>query len=275
MECSLSKNEAYCEMALVGSEARDLPLTSLHSIVQILERASKSGAGLTFYPPGSSKEEKVLYTQLLEDSWAKAEHIKALPAAATSEVMLIHFETHRESITWFWAALIAGFIPAISPPPMHDEARRKKHLRHVQNLLKDPLVLTSQKFIPEFLDLPLKLQSVEQIIQPATNGSNGIPQFNDRYGTAETQSSPAVFMLTSGSTGNVKAVSLTHRQILQSIQGKINHHGHRPGGAVLNSIGFDHVASLTETHLTAMALSSEQVQVQAAGKQSTKSLPTF
>lgn len=82
-------------------------------------------------------------------------------------------------------------------------------------------------------------------------------------------------MLTSGSTGNVKAVSLTHRQILHSIQGKINHHGHQPGEAVLNWIGFDHVASLAETHLTAMALSSDQVQVQATGKQSTESLPAF
>lgn len=272
---SFSKTEVYDELALVGSKAEDLPLTSLYSIVQLLECASKSGAGLIFYPPGISMEEKVSYAQLLEDSSVKAAQIRALPAAATSEVMLIHFSTHRENITWFWAVLIAGFIPAISSPFVHDDARRKKHLRHVQRLFKDPLVLTSQQLIPEFLDLPLKLQPVEQIILAAANGTNNIPHVNDRCGTAEKQSDPAVLMLTSGSTGNVKAVSLTHRQILHSIQGKINHHGHQPGEAVLNWIGFDHVASLTETHLTAMALSSDQVQVQATGKQSTESLPAF
>lgn len=154
---SLSKTQVYDELALVGSKAEDLPLTSLYSIVQLLERASKSGAGLIFYTPGISMEEKVSYAQLLEDSSVKAAQIRALPAAATSEVMLIHFSTHRENITWFWAVLIAGFIPAISSPFVHDDARRKKHLRHVQGLLKDPLVLTSQQLIPEFLDLPLKL----------------------------------------------------------------------------------------------------------------------
>lgn len=275
MELSISKNEAYGELALVGSKAESMPLTSLYSIVQLLERASKIDAGLTFYPPGIPNEEEVSYAQLLEGSWVKAAHIKALPAAATSEVILIHFLTHRESITWFWAALIAGFIPAISPPLVHDEARRRKHLRHVQTLLKDPLVLTSQRLIHEFLDLPLKLQPVEQIGLAATNDNNGTESFHDRYRIAENRSKPAVLMLTSGSTGNVKAVSLTHRQILESIQSKTKHHGYQPGGTVLNWIGFDHVASLTETHLTAMALSSDQVQVHATGKQSTESLPIF
>jgi acyl-CoA synthetase (AMP-forming)/AMP-acid ligase II len=265
MEFTLSKNEVSGELALVGSETEYMPLTSLHSVVQVLERASRSGSGLTFYSPGLSKEEKVSYSQLLEDSRAKATHIKALLADALSEIVLIHFATHHENITWFWAVLLAGLIPAISPPFVHDEARRRKHLRHVQSLLKDPLVLTSQQLVPEFLDIPLKIRPVEQISLRAESGTNSTPHTNGTNGTGKKQIKPAVLMLTSGSTGNAKAVSLTHRQILHSIQGKIKHHGHQPGGPVLNWIGLDHVASLTETHLTAMALCSDQIQVQATG----------
>lgn len=251
----------------------DTPLTSLHNIVQVLERASQKVSGLTFYPPGLDTKENVTYFQLLEDSRANATRIKTLPATAPSEVILIHFATHRENITWFWAVLLAGFIPAISPPFVHDEPRRRKHLGHVKSLLKDPLVLTSQHLVPEFLDVPLKIQPVEQIslrVENVINGTNAPSHVNGTDDTEEKQSKPAVLMLTSGSTGNAKAVSLTHRQVLHSISGKIKHHGHQHGGPVLNWIGLDHVASLTETHLTAMALCADQIQVQAAGQQSTK-----
>lgn len=255
--------------------AMDTRLTSLHNIVQVLESASEKDSGLTFYPPGLETEENVTYSQLLEDSRANAARIKALPATTSSEVILIHCATHRENITWFWAVLLAGFIPAISPPFVHDETRRRKHLRHLQTLLEDPLVLTSQRLVPEFLDVPLKIQSVEQISLRVENNTNGIHATSHVNGTKdaeERQCKPAVLMLTSGSTGNAKAVSLTHRQILHSISGKIKHHGHQHGLPVLNWIGLDHVASLTETHLTAMALSADQIQVQAAGQQTTKSL---
>lgn len=247
----------------------DTPLTSLHNIVQVLERASQKGSGLTFYPPGLDTEENVTYSQLLEDSRANATRIKTLPATASSEVILIHFATHRENITWFWAVILAGFIPAISPPFVHDEARRRKHLRHVKSLLKDPLVLTSQHLVPEFLDVPLKIQPVEQIslrVENVINGSNATSHVNGTNDAEEKRGKPAVLMLTSGSTGNAKAVSLTHHQILHSISGKIKHHGHQHGRPVLNWIGLDHVASLTETHLTAMALAADQIQVQAAGQ---------
>ncbi|KAH8746947.1 NRPS-like enzyme [Diaporthe sp. PMI_573] len=239
------------------------PLTSLHSIMQLLERASQSGSGLTFYSPGLCKDEKVSYSQLLEDSRAKATHIKAHPAVASSEVILIHFATHHENITWLWAVILAGLIPAISPPFVHDEALRRKHLGHIQSLLKDPLVLTSQQLVPELLDVPLKIQPVEKMSQRVGNRTNGTPHVNGINCPREKQSKPAVLMLTSGSTGNAKAMSLTHHQILHSIRGKIEYHGHQPSDPVLNWIGFDHVASLTETHLTAMALSANQSQVQA------------
>lgn len=251
----------------------DTPLTSLHSIAQVLERASQKDSELTFYPPGLDTEEKVTYSQLLEDSRANATRIKALTATTSSEVILIHFATHRENITWFWAVILAGFIPAISTPFVHDEARRRKHLRHVRSLLKDPLVLTSQHLVPEFLDVPMRIQSVEQIslrVEGDTNGTNATSCVNGTKDSEESQGKPAVLMLTSGSTGNAKAVSLTHSQILHSISGKIEHHGHQHGRPILNWIGLDHVASLTETHLTAMALSADQIQVQAAGQQSTK-----
>jgi hypothetical protein len=222
MQFSLSKTEVNGESAHIGTEAEYTPLASLHSIMQLLERASQSGSGLTFYSPGLCKDEKVSYSQLLEDSRAKVTHIKALPAVASSEVILIHFATHHENIAWLWAVILAGLIPAISPPFVHDEARRRKHLGHIQSLLKDPLVLTSQQLVPEFLDVPLKIQPVEQMSQRVGNRTNGTPHVNGINFPREKQSKPAVLMLTSGSTGNAKAMSLTHPRSCTLSEAKSN-----------------------------------------------------
>lgn len=74
----------------------------------------------------------------------------------------------------------------------------------------------------------------------------------------------AVLMLTSGSTGNAKAVCLRHDQIIQSVRGKSHHLGLTHDDILLNWIGMDHVANLIEMHLHAMYLCAEQVHVQAA-----------
>lgn len=73
----------------------------------------------------------------------------------------------------------------------------------------------------------------------------------------------AVLMLTSGSTGNAKAVCLRHDQIIQSVRGKSHHLGLTQNDILLNWIGMDHVANLIEMHLHAMYLCAEQVHVQA------------
>ena len=71
-------------------------------------------------------------------------------------------------------------------------------------------------------------------------------------------------MLTSGSTGNAKAVCLRHDQINQSVRGKSQHLGLTNNDILLNWIGMNHVANLIEMHLHAMYLCAEQVHVQAS-----------
>jgi acyl-CoA synthetase (AMP-forming)/AMP-acid ligase II len=74
----------------------------------------------------------------------------------------------------------------------------------------------------------------------------------------------AVLMLTSGSTGNSKAVSLTHGQILVSVNGKSIHHSTTNRDIFLNWIGLDHVANLIEIHLHAASLAAQQVHIQSS-----------
>lgn len=93
---------------------------------------------------------------------------------------------------------------------------------------------------------------------------NGDQIQSSRVVKNKSRDDPAIFMLTSGSSGNAKAVCLRHGQLLTALQGKSMHHGTTPDDNFLNWIGMDHVANLSEVHLHAMSLGAEQVHVQAA-----------
>jgi len=68
-------------------------------------------------------------------------------------------------------------------------------------------------------------------------------------------------MLTSGSTGNAKAVEITYNQTLAAVAGKAAVRQLPKGGAFLNWIGLDHVVSLVESHMQAHWLGVDQVLI--------------
>ncbi|EKM78142.1 hypothetical protein AGABI1DRAFT_61174 [Agaricus bisporus var. burnettii JB137-S8] len=68
-------------------------------------------------------------------------------------------------------------------------------------------------------------------------------------------------MLTSGSTGNSKAVVLRHSNFLSSVRGKIKHHASSSSSRFLNWIAFDHVACVSEIHLQALLVDAWQYHV--------------
>ncbi|KAL4734113.1 hypothetical protein BDV11DRAFT_209656 [Aspergillus similis] len=249
-------------MVSSAAEAHRQSVDCLRNLSQLLAWASTTSGGLIFY----SRENDVLtstrvsYSELLADTGEKARAISQIPGLSSDSILLLHFETQREVIVWFWAATLAGYLPAISTPLVDDTARRKTHLLHLHAQLNQPVVLTSKRLIPEFLGLEeLRLHDVESLMSPAAR--EGLIQCSGFQKLAE---DVAVLMLTSGSTGSAKAVPLRHGQLLTAIQGKSSHHGTRPGDIFYDWVGLDHVASLTEIHLHALFLGSDQVHTAAS-----------
>ncbi|KAL8731399.1 MAG: hypothetical protein Q9181_004327 [Wetmoreana brouardii] len=232
------------------------------NLYQLLEQAAADlgGHGVAAYLPGNLQSGKrVTYAGLLELARANASLLPPVDPNKDDQVVLLHFDNHFDNIEWFWSVLIAGYIPAISTPFTNDLEQRAKHITHLKTLLKNPVFLTTKRLVPEFLSTEgLKLETIEAIKQ---RKRDTLVDFAGRYSHAD---STAVLMLTSGSTGNAKAVCLRHGQLLRSIRGKSEHHGTSRSDSFLNWIGLDHVANLTESHLHAMLHASEQVHVQAA-----------
>lgn len=230
------------------------------NLFQLLEAASHTSAGLTIYPPDAkASATRLSYDKLLQTAESDARRLSQISGITNESIVLLHFDRHIDNIRWFWATIAAGLIPAMSPPFTSDLVRRKRHLHHLHQLLKSPVVLTSDHLVPDFLEndkLSLTtIQSLESTpAQKATRIETGA--FKDADETA-------VLMLTSGSTGNAKAVCLRHGQLISAMQGKSLHHDNTGNDVFLNWIGMDHVAALSQIHLQALYLGAEQIHIQA------------
>lgn len=134
---------------------------------------------------------------------------------------------------------------------------RVLHIKHLSKMLKDPLCITNMEAIDQF--------SGQSALQPVAIESLGAPPAVARDSQRKIPSSDdnALLMLTSGSTGDAKAVCLSHGQVLSAIAGKSSVIRLPEDGSFLNWIGMDHVASMVEIHLQALLVGVSQVHVHA------------
>ncbi|KAI0138095.1 acetyl-CoA synthetase-like protein [Hypoxylon sp. NC0597] len=236
---------------------------NLSTLLSVLQASARTTAGLRFITQrdGNPVAEHLSYASL----WTRAQNdacaLKALqqtqPTANSRKIFLLYFNNHRDNIRWFWAVLAAGGIPCIAPPFVNDIGLRRDHIAHLISLLDDPIVLTTLELSSAFEGSSnANIQTVESL--PVDNGVTFKPP------SSLADDDLAVLMLTSGSTGNAKAVCLSNEQILRACAGKSAHSKTGSQDIFLNWVGLDHAVNLVEIHIHAMSLGAEQVHVQAS-----------
>ncbi|KAM0151517.1 hypothetical protein ACHAQE_005817 [Botrytis cinerea] len=237
------------------------------NIISILRLCASrdDGRGIVTYPLGSRNSVKTLYKDLEFQVIHNARLLSRISNFRPRSIFLLHFTDHLDNIVWFWSVIAAGGIPALSTPFSNVETQRLKHIAHLHNLLKAPLCITRRSLLDQFSDQDiLKPYVIEDIFSAQVALKNDTIDELARVAREEHPEDLAILMLTSGSTGNAKAVCLTHDQIFASMAGKSSVRKDIPKDfSALNWIGFDHVANLTEIHLEAMYLNIDQVHVQA------------
>ena len=272
---------------------------SCTTILDLLSKAATTDAGITTYVPNGapSKSCRTSYYEFQARAEHNARLVRQIPGISPGTVVLLHFDRHADNLDWFWTTTAAGYLPALSTPLVKDLDQRMKHLAHLHALFEDPIVLTTKALTPDFSEFPrLRLRTVESLgrsnghastlpsmsrqattvvervcnengnesSQELTNGHVNGDELKSELPSSSTRRDLAVLMLTSGSTGNAKAVCLRHDQIIHSVGGKSHCLGLTQKDILLNWIGMDHVADLIEMHLHAMYLCAEQVHVQAS-----------
>ncbi|KAI1445620.1 acetyl-CoA synthetase-like protein [Annulohypoxylon stygium] len=247
--------------ASVASPLQKQQDLNLSPLLSVLEKSAHTSAGLRFISQrdNSSAAERLTYASL----WTRAQNDAcslislrlAQPEPGSSNVLL-YFNTLRDNIRWFWAVLAAGGVPCIAPPFVSDAGLRRDHIAHLIDLLENPTILTTEVLSSVFEDNSnASIQTIESL--PAET------DLTFKAPTPPTDDGLAVLMLTSGSTGNAKAVCLTHEQILLAAAGKSAHSKTTSQDVFLNWVGLDHAVNLVEIHVHAMSLGADQVHVQA------------
>ncbi|RAH87434.1 acyl-CoA synthetases /AMP-acid ligases II [Aspergillus japonicus CBS 114.51] len=243
-----------------------LPPREATSLLELLQRAATTSAGITFYKTSGSTAESAewfSYQQLLNQACHDAHWLQtSVSNLQRDTVFLLHFDTHEENIRWFWACTVAGYLPCIVPKFAVSTDRRIAQAEHILRLLDGPVVLTNGRMACAFqgIDTP-RLYRVDQHTAMTTRLATtaaATPLPVDRNQRADDL---GALMLTSGSTGFSKAVCLRQPQMLAAAAGKAAHCGATSQDVFLSWIALDHVVNLVEMHLHAMRLGAEQIQV--------------
>ncbi|KAK0509642.1 hypothetical protein JMJ35_008036 [Cladonia borealis] len=202
---------------------------------------------------------RLSYRELRDQAQSNAALLSQTLDFKQSRLVLLHFGDHLDNIVWFWSVVYADCTPVMSTPFTDNVEQRQKHIQHLHSLLKDPVCITSSTSLGDFSGQDTLKPIIVEGLLPRSSSEKP-----NRYISTSAVNDPAIIMLTSGSSGNAKAVCLSHEQILAAIKGKASVVKLDTRTAFLNWIGLDHVAALIEIHLQAMYLGMDQVHVPAA-----------
>jgi acyl-CoA synthetase (AMP-forming)/AMP-acid ligase II/thioesterase domain-containing protein len=193
-------------------------------------------------------EPVLTYPALLEEALHILGGLRARNLAPGAKVALL-LERARDFIPAFWACVLGGYVPCPLVPIRNDRDRWTKHLAHINALLDGPLVLTTGTLRAHVADLTaVELDTLRAA--PLTEP------------TLEAQpDQAALLVLTSGSTGNSKAVVLTHGNLFASMAAKNECRQLTAADVTLNWISFDHVAALLEAHLLPLYAGAAQLHI--------------
>lgn len=212
-------------------------------------------SGLSFLTGADDEGEFVTYPALLDEARRIASALHLVGRRPGEKVVLL-LELAREFIPAFWGCVLAGCVPCPVAPIRNDPPRWEKTMAHLRTMLDDPLIVTTEALEPS---VARDAQTISlNALRDSLQGFNVAPVYE------ASPDDPAVFVLTSGSTGNSKAVVLTHANLLASMAGKNERQRLDATDVALNWISFDHVAALLEAHMLPLYVGARQVHVDSA-----------
>ncbi|QKV92601.1 non-ribosomal peptide synthetase [Streptomyces sp. NA02950] len=249
----------------VPKESKDL-----RSVAQILLRAAYDhpDSGVRYVSGRDwSDSTHQSYPELLESALEVLAALRARGLRPRDTVALL-LDGQREFLTVFWACLLGGLVPCPMAPVPGDPARWAAQLTHVNALLDDPLLVTSEALAAGLPDVPgLSVAVVEELRDGSAVSVDDCqpPVDARRLPPGVHLADPgelALLVLTSGSTGHSKAVMLTHGNILASMAGKADKQRLTATDITFNWISYDHVAALLEAHMLPLYLGAEQLHAE-------------
>ncbi|MES4906074.1 MULTISPECIES: SDR family NAD(P)-dependent oxidoreductase [unclassified Streptomyces] len=244
------------EPSVLGSRSLGLPDDHPRTLQAALARAAATAPdrGITFLTRHGTSVQ-VTYPRLLADAERALAGLRALGLRA-GESVLFQFDANHSFVTAFWACVLGGFLPApLAVVP--DAERGSGKLRNTWSLLGRPLILTDLDAaeLAEALsgqwDAGVRVAAIADVMTDR----------RDRDWFAARPNSPALNLLTSGSTGLPKCVRHNHHSIVARTWGDAVVNGLTENDVTLNWIAMDHVMGSVMAHTRDVFLCCAQVNV--------------
>lgn len=235
-----------------GSTSTAIPQHAPGNVADLLiiAAARQPKSGLFIAPANQQMHESefISYVQLLSEARRIAGGLCRLIDPGNRVALLL--DEPADFFPAFWSCMLAGYVPCPLARPPNDRRRWMQYLRDTFNLLDRPLFLCTHD------------RKSEIPAGAAYSDLSELRQAQPYLGISRaTLSDVALVVLTSGSTGNSKAVALTHGNVLASMSAKQEVQQLTDSDVCLNWISFDHVAALLETHMLPLYAGAKQVHV--------------
>lgn len=236
---------------------------SSNGLAELLKETARefpAGRVVIYGPGASSVPVEISYNSLYIQAQQNASILRSRQGFNAGSPVLLRLDDHQDFLLWFWGVVLAGCIPVPLPPFSNVDEQRKKHIQHLSELFSGPICITREELRSYFMhdNHNVKVYTIEYLHEQSP------PEFLYQACMDSETNDLALLMMTSGSTGNPKAVCLSYTQIISAVAGKASVRRLPANKPFLNWIGLDHVASLVEIHLQALYLGVDQIHIQAS-----------
>lgn len=240
----MTDNTEVTRLSIVDGGA--LPDPGVRSLGECLLRAA-AGAGSIVYIGSDGSTQEQTYADLAASAACVLTGIRRRGTAPGAQVVL-QLREERDLLTAFWACVLGGYVPVpvTTEPPRGSTLSAAELLRGVWGMLDNAVVLADNPG-NEFGQANLGQISELRDNPPSTDFHTPAPE------------AAAALLLTSGSTGLPKAVTLTHRNIISRSAATAAVRGLGPANRTFNWMPLDHVGGLIMFHARDVFLGCYQV----------------
>ncbi|EKV29839.1 Malonyl CoA-acyl carrier protein transacylase [Caenispirillum salinarum AK4] len=201
---------------------------------------------------GERQETRVPYARLWDDAGRMLSRLRAAGVAPGHELVL-QIEDQRTFLTLFWACLRGGIVPV----PLHVGARDdylRKFLK-VWKTLSHPWLATTDKRLPQICEFWMAegadARALEARALLIANAEDGAERFEPADEVAPQPDALAFLQFSSGSTGDPKGVTVTHRNLLVNVEALADRAGMTPDDTALSWMPITHDMGLICITMTA------------------------